>query len=219
MQIEKFNRFNAMALASVYSEPEENNFHTQLIPQMVDKYVPLMELDKDAAILDVGCGYGTFQTKMAEMGYTNTIGVTLSDEDYKASESKGMTVIKSDFSDIPSVEDETVNMIWCRHALEHSPYPLFTLYEFNRLLKPGGKVYVEVPAPDCERQHEANPNHYSILGITMWMFLFARAGFDALMVDKFQLTLKAEDHDVPEEYLIFLLEKKNVHEVGIKEAA
>jgi hypothetical protein len=53
----------------------------------------------------------------------------------------------------------------------------------------------------------------------MWMFLFARAGFDALMVDKFQLTLKAEDHDVPEEYLIFLLEKKNVHEVRIKEAA
>lgn len=219
MQIEKFNRFNAMALSSIYSEPEENNFHTQLIPQMVDKYVPLMELDKDAAILDVGCGYGTFQTKMAELGYPNTIGVTLSDQDYKASESKGMTVIKSDFSDIPSVEDETVDMIWCRHALEHSPYPLFTLYEFNRLLKQGGKLYVEVPAPDCERQHEANPNHFSILGLTMWMFLFARAGFNALMVDKFQLTLKTEDKDVPEEYLIFLLEKQDVPQVRTQEAA
>jgi ubiquinone/menaquinone biosynthesis C-methylase UbiE len=218
MQIEKFNRFNAMALASVYSEQEENNFHTQLIPQMVDKYVPLMELKKDAAILDVGCGYGTFQTKMAEMGYTNTIGITLSDEDYKASESKGMTVIKSDFSDVPSVQDESVDMIWCRHALEHSPYPLFTLYEFNRLLKVGGKVYVEVPAPDCKRQHESNPNHYSILGLTMWMFLFARAGFDALMVDKFQLTLKADGQDIPEEYLIFLLEKKNVPQVRTQEA-
>jgi ubiquinone/menaquinone biosynthesis C-methylase UbiE len=156
---------------------------------------------------------------MAELGYPNTIGVTLSDEDYKATESKGMTVIRSDFSDIQAIKDETVDMIWCRHALEHSPYPLFTLYEFNRLLKQSGKLYVEVPAPDCERQHEANPNHFSILGLTMWMFLFARAGFNALMVDKLEFTLKTEGKDVPEEYLIFLLEKQDVPQVRTQETA
>jgi len=35
--------------------------------------------------------------------------------------------------------DESVDFIFLRHALEHSPYPIFSLMEYNRVLKQGGK--------------------------------------------------------------------------------
>jgi hypothetical protein len=44
-------------------------------------------------------------------------------------------------------------------------------------------MYVELPAPDCDRKHEFNINHYSILGPTMWIALFQRTGFE---VEKFE---------------------------------
>jgi len=49
-----------------------------------------------------------------------------------------------------------------------------------RILKPGGVIYMEVPAPDTACQHEANRNHYSVLTRTTWMQLLSRVGFDGI---------------------------------------
>ena len=78
--------------------------------------------------------------------------------------------------------DESVDFIFARQSLEHSPYPIFTLMEYNRVLKQGSKIYIEVPAPDCERGHEYNPNHYSILGANQLAALLVRTGFN---IEKF----------------------------------
>ena len=45
-------------------------------------------------------------------------------------------------------------------------------------MKQGSKIYIEVPAPDCDRQHELNLNHYSILGANQLAALLQRTGFD-----------------------------------------
>ena len=55
--------------------------------------------------------------------------------------------------------------------------------EYNRVLKQGSKMYIEVPAPDCERKHEWNLNHYSILGTEQLAALLVRTGFN---IDKFE---------------------------------
>jgi SAM-dependent methyltransferase len=81
-------------------------------------------------------------------------------------------------------DDESVDFIFLRHALEHSPYPIISLMEYNRVLKQGSKIYIEVPAPDCERKHEYNLNHYSILGGAQLTALLDRTGFT---VDKFDI--------------------------------
>ena len=64
--------------------------------------------------------------------YTNVTGVTLSPEDIKLCESKGHTIKAYDLSFIPQKDgwyDESVDFIFLRHALEHSPYPIFQLGE------------------------------------------------------------------------------------------
>ena len=204
MNMEKIKHYWEEAQSTVYAEPEEGNLHTQLIPQMVDKYFP--PLPVDAMILDIGCGQGTFMDTIKTKNHPNVVGITLSPEDAEACNNKGHCVMKSDMTDL-AIPDEMVTFIWCRHAIEHSPFPYFTLLEFNRVLKDGGRMYMEVPAPDCPRLHEFNPNHYSILTPTMWSSLFKKAGFNVDSCDSMQIELKTPEGNIRETNLCFMVRK------------
>jgi SAM-dependent methyltransferase len=165
----------------------ESGYHKQLTGEVVKSYVDPLNLAKDALILDLGCGPGYFLDEMKSRGYTNLVGVTLSPNDVKMCEDKGHTIKKYDLSFLPQEQgyyDESVDFIFLRHALEHSPYPIFTLMEYNRVLKQNSKLYIEVPAPDCERKHEFNLNHYSIFGAAQLSALLERTGFN---VDTFNI--------------------------------
>jgi len=157
----------------IYPE-EESGIHAQITVQVVELLVSRGELQPGRRVLDVGCGQGPALAEFRKRGIEAT-GITLGD-DVAACRAKGFDVVEMDMSDL-DFADGSFDFIWCRHALEHSVFPLFTLSEFRRLLGPGGGAYVEVPAPDTVAQHETNPNHYSVMGKTMWRNLFVRAGF------------------------------------------
>jgi len=170
--------------AHIYDEGD-SKFHQQLTKQIVETYIDPLNLPKNSKILDLGCGPGYFLDEMKSRGYTDVTGVTLSPGDVQICESKGHTIKQYDLSFLPQKDgyfDESVDFLFLRHALEHSPYPIFSLMEYNRILKQGGKIYIEVPQPDCDRQHEFNLNHYSILGHNMLGALLQRTGFN---IDKF----------------------------------
>lgn len=179
-------RFYADWLYQVHIYDEgDSPFHKSLTTDVVKQYVDPIELPKDAHILDLGCGPGYFLDEMKERGYTNATGVTLSPGDIKICQDKGHTVKQYDLSFLPQKDgyyDESVDFIFLRHALEHSPYPIFSLIEYNRLLKQNAKIYIEVPQPDCERRHESNLNHYSIFGHNQLAALLHRTGFN---IEKF----------------------------------
>lgn len=184
----------------IYSEGD-SKFHQALTTEVVKTYVDPLNLPKDAKILDLGCGPGYFLDEMKNRGYTDVVGVTLSPEDVKICEDKGHTIKKYDLSFLPQKDgyyDESVDFIFLRQSLEHSPYPIFSLMEYNRVLKQGGKIYIEVPAPNCERQHEMNLNHYSILGETQLIALFLRTGFDTNIFNsiEFDLGMPAENGEL-----------------------
>jgi hypothetical protein len=50
------------------------------------------------------------------------------------------------------------------------------------VLRPGGVLYLEVPAPDTPCRHQTNRNHYSVLGKSMWTELLGRVGFSQTRV-------------------------------------
>ena len=170
--------------AHIYDEGE-SDMHINLTKKIVTDYIDPLDIPKNAKILDLGCGPGYFLDEMKTRGYTDVTGVTLSPGDVETCEKKGHTIKKYDLSFLPQRDgyyDESVDFIFLRQALEHSPYPIFSLMEYNRVLKQFGKIYIEVPAPDCARQHEFNLNHYSILGQTQLAALLQRTGFN---IDKF----------------------------------
>lgn len=188
--------------AHIYDEGD-SALHANITKQIITQYIDPLNLSKDSVILDLGCGPGYFLDEMKQRGYTNLTGVTLSPGDVAICESKGHTIKKYDLSFIPQRDgyyDESVDFIFLRQALEHSPYPIFSLMEYNRLLKQGSKIYIEVPAPDCERKHEINPNHYSVLGPQMLAALLQRTGFDIDTFNDYQFDISIPtDINNPEE--------------------
>ena len=186
--------------AHIYAEGD-SQFHKTLTGQVIEQYITPLNLPKDSKILDLGCGPGYFLDTMKEQGYNDLTGVTLSPEDIKICKDKGHTIKEYDLSFLPQKDgyyDESVDFVFLRHALEHSPYPIFSLMEYNRVLKQGGKIYIEVPAPDCERKHEWNINHYSILGEQQLAALLERTGFTINNFDNFEFDLSAPNEEDPD---------------------
>jgi SAM-dependent methyltransferase len=186
--------------AHIYDEGE-SPFHQNLTGQVTKQYIDPIGLDKDAHILDLGCGPGYFLDEMKNREFTNVTGVTLSPGDVKTCEDKGHTIKGYDLSFLPQKEgyyDESVDFIFLRHALEHSPYPIFSLMEYNRILKQGSKIYIEVPAPDNDRKHEFNLNHYSIFGHTQLAALLQRTGFRIDTFNNLEFTLDQQNPEDPE---------------------
>lgn len=205
-----FDAFRKRISGEVYSEPD-SSFHKDLIdallPQFAESHLKEM---RDAKILDVGCGQGYACLKFKELGFENVTGITLSDEDVAASKERGIDCHKMDFSFL-EFADDVFDVLWVRHALEHSPFPYLTLLEFNRVLRNGGKLYIEMPMPDTPRILEHWTNHYSVMGEKMWASLFFRSGFDVKVSTSasIQLTDPKVNQGQPfeETYLIFILEK------------
>lgn len=207
MNFKKFKLYENQARKTVYSE-EGGSFHDVIIENHVKTFLPQLNVAKESKILDIGCGPGVFLQAAQKEGYTDLVGVTLSKEDVKICKKLGFQTLSDDMSDL-SVTDESVDLIWCRHALEHSPYPLFTLYEFHRVLKDQALAFIEVPAPDNDRMfiHENNPNHYSILGERMWQGLFYKTGFDIVSFYNYEVT--TEVLTTPERSYIFVVKKSS----------
>ena len=194
-------------LGQVYSEGE-SPYHKTITEDVVARFIDPLNIPKTAAILDLGCGSGYFLDEMQKRGYTNVAGVTMGTDDIELCTARGHKVRKGDINFLPD-PDESIDMLFCRHSLEHSPFPYITLLEYNRVLKQLGTLYIEVPAPDNERTHEDNKNHYSILGRTMWLNLLKRAGFDVNWYDyEFPIQFNDTGEQFTERYYIFVCTRR-----------
>ena len=172
--VAQLEQFLEKIKADTYPEPPSGQ-HAEITAKMMDHRVQ----DVCAAAGRAGPGYGV-RAGVALQHFVargcDATGVTLNAVDVEACQRQGYRVLEMEqsFLDFP---DEQFDLVWCRHCLEHSIFPYFTLHEFWRVLKPGAWLYVEVPAPDTSCQHQQNRNHYSVLGKTMLASLIERAGF------------------------------------------
>lgn len=173
-EIESFKKFLELVRGHVYSEPE-TDLHNNVMDHMIPKIIS--EHGMHGPLLDVGCGNGGAMERMRDLGLTDLTGLTLSHDDAEAARAKGFHVDEVDMS-FTDYADTQFAWLFVRHALEHSPFPLLTLLEFNRILALGGMAYIEMPSPKCTRLLENYDNHYSIMGQRQWSELMKRAGFD-----------------------------------------
>jgi SAM-dependent methyltransferase len=183
----------------IYPEPLAEP-HRSIIEAVVGGLVQRGLLAPGMRVLDVGCGQG-FACERFRAAGADPVGITLG-PDLDACRAKRLEVREMDLSFL-DFEDTAFDLVWCRHALEHSVFPLFTLAELRRVARPGGLLYVEVPAPDTACHHERNANHYSVLGNSMWRQLFARSGLDLVEAKDIRFTVPAG----PDLYWSFLLRR------------
>jgi len=174
--------------ADVYPEiPSE--LHSEITLKALQKLEEFLPLQEGMKVLDVGCGQGP-ALEYFRSRRTDYLGVTLGEEDIVACRAKGYRVEKMDQSFL-AVDNNSQDLLWARHVIEHSVFPLFTLHEFNRVLRPGGLLYLEVPAPETSCHHERNPNHYSVLTRGGWCSLLERSGFRIITDGEYNFVVPA----------------------------
>jgi SAM-dependent methyltransferase len=199
-QIDKFEHFLERVKKDTYPEyPTE--LHSSITKKMFDYFSSKYPLSIDSRILDIGCGQGVALELFTKKGFA-PIGITLNSEDVSICQQRGYEVYEMDQSFL-NFPDKEFDFVWCRHCLEHSIFPYFTLLELFRVLKPKGYLYIEVPAPDTSCKHQTNKNHYSVLGKSMWSELIKRTGFNILEVVDISFMV----HAGPDAYWAFIQQK------------
>ena len=93
-------------------------------------------------LLDVGCGHMPYKSTLlaSTTNVSDYIGMDLSDNRSYANQPD----LTWDGIVIP-LPDGTIDCAMATEVLEHCPYPDKTLAEINRVLKPGGMLFVTVP--------------------------------------------------------------------------
>lgn len=191
--ISRLLTFMQQLQSDIYPEAP-TTIHDSITEQALQHVVNNYSLPRGARVLDVGCGQGVALDRFQKLGFSAT-GVNLDMTDIQICRAKGHQVLQMDqsFLDFP---DQSFDLLWARHVIEHSIFPYFTLSGFARLLKPGGVLYLEMPGTETTFKHEVNPNHYSILSHTMWLSLIERVGINVRESQQYRL----KSDDGPDEY-------------------
>lgn len=109
---------------------------------------PMLPVQKDAPILDIGCGYGEFLYYLQRTGYTNTQGIDLNREQVEVGRSLGGLNIQCGDSRKFLVETERhFDFISAIDVLEHIPkgQVLEFMELVRKVLSPGGTFLCQVP--------------------------------------------------------------------------
>jgi SAM-dependent methyltransferase len=120
----------------------------------------LTGLDRDARILDYGCGYGRITAALSDLGYTDVSGVDFSptliarglrmrpDLDLAVLEDPPYLAI-----DTASVDLVLLFAVLCCIPDDRAQHRLLT--EIDRVLKPGGLIYISDLPPQGDARNQA----------------------------------------------------------------
>ena len=143
-------------------------------------------------VLDVGCGRGLVLAKLRARG-CEVVGTELSAHSSKyAREQLGLEILQKNLMDC-TFPDNAFDCITLFHSLEHLPVPSHELRELRRIVKPGGKVLVEVPRFDSFYSkifrdkwfHLDVPRHLYHFEDDTLLSLLEQDGFEVMEVKKY----------------------------------
>jgi 2-polyprenyl-3-methyl-5-hydroxy-6-metoxy-1,4-benzoquinol methylase len=111
-------------------------------------FLPVLPPNREAKILDIGCGYGEFLCFLARMGYTQTLGIDLDSRELAVARSLGVrNVRQAEIASALREYHEEFEVISALDVLEHVPKA--RVFEFLSLvlaaLRPGGTFLCQVP--------------------------------------------------------------------------
>lgn len=151
----------------IYPQPSGHDEHAVFSKEIIDICMTHIKCD---TVLDIGCGTA-FCQPMFEKWKTKYEGVALG-EDVVEAHRLGRNVKEMDlhFLEYP---DDSFQLVFARHVLEHSPMPLLALMEWHRV----SSLYLLLVLPAPEHYGYIGRNHYSVLEKQQAKWLLRRAGW------------------------------------------
>lgn len=170
---ERHDQYLNILARDIYLQPQDSG-HTRLAQKVIDTWMSRMTTCK--SVLDVGCGEGFCQT-FFEKWSIQYEGVCLG-EDFIVAQERGRNVKKMDFSFL-EYEDESFDLVFARHSLEHSPMPLLTLFEWERV----SRYWLGIILPHPDWYGFGGQNHYAVMNHEQVLNLLDRSGWKILWDD------------------------------------
>ncbi len=137
-QVNKLNVDHAAML-----EEQSRHNHRELIH--------LLPSNKDAKIVDLGCGFGTFVKPAMDAGYNNVAGYDISQEQVKVAHQLGMKNVHCMDINGFFAKNEKVDVLVGLDIIEH--FTKDELMDFltktRKCLNPGGKIIFRTPNMDA----------------------------------------------------------------------
>lgn len=186
-------------VADVYPQPSGNDEHSSMARGVINKW--MSRLTNCKSVLDVGCGEGFCQPFFEKFGVKYE-GVCLGD-DYLVAIEKGRNVKQADFSFLTDYEENSFDLIFSRHSLEHSPMPLLTLMEWAYV----SKQWLGLVMPHPSFYTYKGKNHYSVLEHGQIVAILDRAGWKILW-DELGYIRMDNGGDAVHEFQIFAEKKR-----------
>ena len=162
-------------------------------------------VNKDSAILDIGCGKGELLLRMYNDGFRNLTGVDpylAADIDYKC----GVKIFRKQVEEMSG----SFELVMMHHAFEHMENPLELLKTVNTLLSENGKVIIRIPVAGSYawRKYNTNwvqldaPRHLFIHSVQSMKILCKEANFELtdVIYDSYYLQFSGSEmytRDIP----------------------
>lgn len=130
-----------------------------------ERFIDTMFADvgRGLKILDAACGDGVGLRYFKYLRFTNITGVEFNPKKVEIAQQTGYDVLQRDIMDLSCFADETFDIVYSSHTLEHIYYPGVTINWFHRILKPNGLLYVVLPFPDLgEKNDKAHGAKYEL---------------------------------------------------------
>jgi SAM-dependent methyltransferase len=160
-----------LLLGDLYGQPPDAG-HTGMCAEVINLWIPAMTSVK--TVLDLGCGEACIaEPYFTALGKEYT-GITLGSEAITAQKT-GKNVLNMDFNFL-EFEDNSFDLLFSRHSLEHSPMPLLTLMEWKRV----AIDFLCVVLPNPEHFTYKGKNHYSVMLPEQFRWLCEVSGWNVI---------------------------------------
>jgi len=197
-KIRKFLRNSILTVSFNYPELSNGFLHRmvgnmlsaiRMIRERAALSICYLDGQDKGKLLDLGCGSGTFLSKMKKIGW-KVVGVEPDEEAVRVARNNlGLNVYRGTIEE-QNFEINSFEAITMNHVIEHLYDPVSTLKELYQLLKPKGKLVIITPNSESigARFFKSNwrgwepPRHLYIFSFKTLQICVEKAGFSILQI-------------------------------------
>jgi SAM-dependent methyltransferase len=113
-------------------------------------FLSIISVPKTATILDLGCNAGQGILAWRSLGYSDSLihGIDLNPQNVYACGNRGILTAKcADADNLSFIADNTYDVVYAMHSLEHMYSPSKVVSSCHRILKKEGHLLVVLPYP------------------------------------------------------------------------
>lgn len=141
-----FERYHSVTRRPDLDDP---NLRKMLFTSFERRFSSLLPGDRQAAILEVGCGEGRFLAYLKARGFTHLAGLDISPENVALCHRAGLPFVAvGDLMDLPTTAvTDRYETIFAMDVIEHVPKDnaADVIVALRNRLKPGGALIVQMP--------------------------------------------------------------------------